>query len=83
MLLLADMGSVLFPRLEGPGHIREGNADIHKLHPPGMKEKHASLGTPVTGLNVCLRLPLKHAETQKRVEFEKEKTAEKNLSCTG
>lgn len=83
MLLLADTGSVLLPSLEGPGHIREGNADSHKPHPPGMKQKHASPGTPVTGLKVCLYLALRQAETQRRVEFEKKKTAEKDLSCTG
>lgn len=83
MLLLADTGSVLFPSLEGPGLIKEGNVDSHTPHPPGMKQKHASPGTPVTGLNVCLHLPLKEAETQRRVDFEKKKTAEKDLSCTG
>lgn len=70
--------SVQLSCLEGPGHIREGNADGHKPHPPGMKQKHASLGTPVTGLNVCLQLPLNQAETQRRVELGKQKTAEKD-----
>lgn len=83
MLLLVDTGSVQLSCLERPVHIREGNVDSHKPHSPGMKQKHVSLGTPVTGLNVCLHSPLKQAEAQRRVELGKEQTAEKDLSCMG